>query len=87
MPTIDMMTEEVFELTKAIAQVLTGKDPALQGAALADAVALYFAGHHPSFREGAIAAWLHAMQDLIPINERGVLEHYGDIWADAPRVN
>lgn len=87
MPLIDAMTEEAFELTKALAQVLANKDPALQGAALADAVALFFAGHHPSFRESAMAAWLQAMEDLIPINEKMVLEHYGDVWPDEPKPN
>lgn len=81
MPLPEDMAETVVYLAKAIASELAGRDPFLQGAALADAVAIYFAGHHPSVREDAILAWVDAMRALILVNEKLVLAHYGDVWA------
>ena len=56
---------------------LQGKGPEVQGAVLADLVAMYFAGHHPSIRQDAIAIWTAMMRNLIPVNEAAIFKHYG----------
>jgi len=66
---------EVDELVERIRLLLRGQGPDLQGAALADLVAMFFAGHHPAMREEMIGHWLTHMRDLIPINEALQFEH------------
>jgi hypothetical protein len=39
-------TIEVFELSALLRPLLAGREPAVQGAALADAMATYLRGHH-----------------------------------------
>ncbi len=46
-----MTQHEVGALIDEIKLLLRGKGPALQGSALCDLVAMYFAGHHPAIRE------------------------------------
>jgi hypothetical protein len=68
---------EVDELVDRIRLLLRGQGPDLQGAALADLVAMFFAGHHPAMREEMIGHWTDAMRGLIPINEALQFEHVG----------
>jgi len=68
---------EVDALVERIKLLLRGQGPELQGAALADLVAIFFAGHHPAMREEMIGHWLTAMRGLIPINEALQFEHIG----------
>jgi hypothetical protein len=42
---------EVDELVERIRLLLRGQGPELLGAALADPVAMFFAGHHPAMRQ------------------------------------
>jgi hypothetical protein len=69
--------EQVDALVEQIKRLLQGKGPDLQGAALADLVALFFAGHHPALRHEVIELWVQCMQDLIPVNEEQIFENYG----------
>lgn len=69
--------QEIEKLVDEIKQLLRGKGPMLQGAALADVVAMFFAGHHPEIREKQMESWMIAMQGLIEVNEAQILEHYG----------
>lgn len=68
---------EAIELAKQIAPLLRGKGPDIQGAALADLVARFIAGHNPALRELQIAIWTDAMRELIPLNEAQLKEQYG----------
>lgn len=68
---------EVDELVGAIKRHLAGKGPELQGAALCDLVAMYFAGHNPAVRDRALSVWIEHMRALIPVNEAMVVEFYG----------
>lgn len=72
--------EEINELVKALAFELTGRHPLVQGAALADAVAIFFVAHHPSVREEMVDAWIIAMRKLIDANEAGLQANYPDFW-------
>lgn len=56
---------------------LEGKGMMLQGAVLADLVATYFAGHHPEIRQGCIDSWMAMMRELVPVNEKRILEAFG----------
>lgn len=66
---------EVDALVERIKLLLRGQGPELQGAALADLVATFFAGHHPAMREEMIGHWIECMRDLIPINEADLFAH------------
>lgn len=64
-------------LVREINPLLQGKGPEVQGAALCDLVAMYFAGHHPAIREQCLEQWLKTMRELIPVNESAIFRHYG----------
>ena len=71
------VTAEVGPLVEMIAMLLHGRGPELQGAALADLVAMLFAGHHPALRDECIDLWVKAMRDLIPVNEAIMFDRHG----------
>jgi hypothetical protein len=68
---------EVDDLVGEIRERLQGKGPMLQGAALADIVSMYFAGHHPAIREGQLDLFFETVRRLIPVNEAALFKHYG----------
>lgn len=68
--------KQIDRLVAKINPHLRGKGPLLQGAVLADLVAMYFAGHHPMIREDAIGQWLQVVRNLIPVNEDMLRKHY-----------
>jgi hypothetical protein len=70
-------TEDVRLLVNMISMLLRGEPPEAQGAALADLVAMFFAGHHPAMRDETIEDWIRAMRDLVPINEAALFERIG----------
>lgn len=55
-------------LSRAIQPYLKGQGPDVQGAVLADLVAIFFAGHHPDHREEAIDLWMQFVRELITQN-------------------
>jgi hypothetical protein len=69
--------DEVDELVARIMPLLHGQGPELQGAALADLVAMFFAGHHPALRHEMIEHWVEHMHILIPINEAMLFKRLG----------
>lgn len=73
LPTMD----DVEELVEELKVVLRGRAPLLVGAALADVVAMYFAGHNPEIREQAFTIWVETMRKMIATNEGELLERYG----------
>lgn len=77
MSTTTSTPHDVDALVERIIPLLRGQGPDLQGAALADLVSMFFAGHHPAMREEMIGHWLAAMRGLIPINEARQFEHVG----------
>ena len=68
---------EVEELVNRLKKPLQGKSPLLQSMALADIVAMYFAGHPPVHRAEQMEIWLNTMRSLIGENEKAILKHYG----------
>ena len=68
-------THDALALSQRIKPLLAGQGPDLQGIALADLVATFFAGHHPAVREEAIKVWIECVRDLIPKNEKEIFPH------------
>lgn len=73
---VDDMTESEFcyaeefrRIEDAIKPLLTGHPPPLQGAILADLLALYLAGHAPDLREDILQITINTIRRLIPVNE------------------
>jgi hypothetical protein len=69
--------QDVNRLVDEMRFCMQGRGQFLQGAALVDLVAMYFAGHPPVMREEAITIWIDAMRSMIPVNEERLFEHYG----------
>ena len=59
---------DVDGLVDQIRPLLAGHDPAIQGGALADLLAIFVAGHHPDIRERVMAETVAAARDLVPVN-------------------
>lgn len=77
-PTTSELANASQALVDQIVPLLHGQGPAMQGAALADLVAMYFAAHHPALREAAITMWLGTMRKLIAINAAMLRERLGN---------
>jgi len=69
--------ERVVELTQRVSLLLKGSHPMIQGAVLADLLAIWLAGHRSSdgaeatrgFREELLERHLAVVWELIPVNE------------------
>jgi hypothetical protein len=75
-----MDLDEIGRLVEAIRPILAGHPPALQGAALADLLAIWLAGHfagddaaNTAVREELLAVHIAMVRKLIPVNERELL--------------
>jgi hypothetical protein len=74
--------DEAMTLVKKIRPLLAGKDPSVQGAVLADLLAMYLAGHvirgdpegTKSFREQALEVHIVGVKALIDINYKTSVE-------------
>ena len=77
----------VEDLVRQIGPILHGMGPELQSAALADLTAMWLAGNvaldpaggidrerTDTLREDLLRLWLKTMHDLVPVNERVILE-------------
>jgi hypothetical protein len=67
------MTEPDPAFAVGVAQrihpLLAGLPPQVQGAALADLLATWLAGHEPELREALLDLHIHTVRELVPINE------------------
>jgi len=68
---------QVNDLVNAIKQHLQGNGPELQGAALADLLAMYIAGHHPALREEVLNLHIEMVRALVAPNEAAIFAHFG----------
>lgn len=77
-----METTRAMQLVEQIRPILAGEDPAVQGAALADLLAMFLAGHvvvgSPEESEGIREAYLtmhiEMVRKLIPLNYKAIIE-------------
>ena len=65
---------EIETLAATIRPLLGGHDPTIQGAALADLLALFIAGHHPKLRDGVLETTVELVRKLIPVNVEMMIE-------------
>ena len=65
---------EIETVAAAIRPLLAGHDPTIQGAALADLLALFIAGHHPKLRDGVLETTVELVRKLIPVNVEMMIE-------------
>src|SRR5262245_21904161 len=59
---------QVAPVVEAIKPHLAGRPPAIQGAALADLLAIWLAGHPAEVREALLAEHISTVRELVPIN-------------------
>ena len=62
------VVKEALELIVAIGDLLAGRNPSLQGAALGELVSRWLGGHHPETREVAWIAFRAFVEELNTIN-------------------
>lgn len=60
----------VAKIVENVRPLLAGQGPHNQGAALADLVAMWLAGHPPNIREDILALHVEMVRRLIPVNAR-----------------
>jgi hypothetical protein len=69
-----------LRLADRMGQVLRKRDPAIMGGALAEVLAKWLAGHHPSVRAGVEADFLEAMHKLVEVNHNILMAHDNGVW-------
>ena len=67
--------EDALALSARISALLAGCGPLIQGAALADLVSLYLAGHRPDEREEVLEVFVETVRKLTPASEVQILPH------------
>lgn len=77
---MDPDLDDVGRLVEAIRPILGGKPPPIQGAVLADLLAIWLAGHctadaatNAAVREELLSAHIAMVRELIPVNEEWML--------------
>lgn len=81
-PTGIEFATEAAQLYDAVAELIRGHHPYVQGAVLADMLAMWLAGHNllgdkkgtREMRETLLAEHIKAVRDLIPVNEKILAE-------------
>ena len=68
---------EVEAIVEAIRPMLAGKTPEVQGAVLADLLAIFLAGHHPELREQLLTMHIEGVRKLIAPNEAAIFAQRG----------
>jgi hypothetical protein len=76
-PEIERMAREASSISAQIEPLLHGRGPELQGAVLADLLAMFIAGHHPGLREEILQMHIGAVRGLIPVCEAQIFEQHG----------
>lgn len=79
MDTNNLVTiQQVQDICGRVSEIFAGKSPEVQGAALADLLAMWLAGHHyegdiedtNQLREELLAMHLDMVRKLLPVNAR-----------------
>lgn len=61
---------EVTHLVEQIKPILAGKHPGIQGAVLADCLAIWLAGHPKELRDDLLKMHLEKVAELVPVNAK-----------------
>jgi len=77
MKTLEQQARDTLELVRDVGTLLSGKDPHVVGAALADLTAAWIAAHKAAtkdetdrMRDELLTAHIEAIETLIPVNAR-----------------
>lgn len=62
--------DEVIATVDRIRPLLAGRSPEVQGAILADLLAIWVAGHSPQLRQGLLDMHIDMVRELIPLNAK-----------------
>jgi hypothetical protein len=62
-------------LVAAIKPLLADRAPGVQGAVLAELVAMFLAGYHPDVRDEMLSLHMTAVRDLVPLYETELFAH------------
>ena len=77
-------THKAVELSQQIMhdirKLLASHPPEIQGAAMADLLAIFIAGHHPDIRETIFTMHIDAVRRLIPVNVELIKNRHPGIW-------
>lgn len=65
-----LSTARAIKLAQEIHPLLAGHHPAVQGAALADLLAMWLAGHDADLRDALLENHIERVIELVPANER-----------------
>lgn len=67
----------VEAIVGSIRPSLAGQPAEVQGAVLADLLAMFIAGHHPALREEILALHIDGVRKLVAPNEAAIFERLG----------
>lgn len=74
----DQLTRLAIQIAQQMHPLLAGYPPEVQGAALADLLATWLAGHQgpdaEQLREELLAQHIEAVRQLVPVNEKMILD-------------
>ena len=75
--TPDEQVRAAEAIVEAIRPLLAGHPPEVQGAVLADLLAMFLAGHHPTLRDEILTLHVDAVRQLVKPNEAAIIERIG----------
>lgn len=70
--TADPFAAIASRLSLRIRPILAGHHPGVQGAALADLLSVWLAGHHPDMREEVFRVHMELVREMIPQSEKEI---------------
>lgn len=76
---------DIDEMNRTVGQIrplLAGKGSAVQGAILAELVAMYLAGHLPALRKGLLELHVRTACEMIPLHHERIRGHLGETIDD-----
>ena len=68
---------DVDRIVEAIRPLLAGRPHEVQGAVLADLLAMWIAGHHPALRHEMLTMHVDMVRKLVAPNEAALIERLG----------
>lgn len=92
---VEGVTREVNRLVDRVAPLLAGQPSEIQGAALADMLAIWLAGHivygdkrgTDRLRERLLREHLRAVRALVPVNAKAIHDDHGGEWREPSTVS
>ena len=73
---VDAAVQAGLVLARELGALLAGRSGIVQGAALADLLAMWIAGHSPALREGVLQEHVKVVRKLVPVNARAIAQRH-----------